>query len=58
MSNLYDILKASKGIIIATLVYNGGVSAQLKAVMDRYSALFAADPNALRGKVGMAIAGG
>jgi multimeric flavodoxin WrbA len=58
MLTLYDLLKAAKGIILATPVYNGGVSAQLKAVMDRCRALVAADPNALRYKVGMAIAVG
>ncbi len=58
MSTLYNLLKTAKGIIIATPVYNGGVSAQIKAVMDRCRALVAADPNALRYKVGMAIAVG
>jgi len=58
VSTLYGLLKAASGLVIATPVYNGGVSAQLKAVMDRCRALFAADPNALRGKVGMAIAVG
>jgi multimeric flavodoxin WrbA len=58
MLTLYDLLKAAKGIILATPVYNGGVSAQLKAIMDRCRALIAADQNALRYKVGMAIAVG
>jgi len=58
MLTLYDLLKAARGLIIATPVYNGGVSAQIKAVMDRCRALVAADPNALRYKVGMAIAVG
>jgi multimeric flavodoxin WrbA len=58
MLTLYDLLKAAKGIILATPIYNGGVSAQLKAIMDRCRALIAADQNALRYKVGMAIAVG
>ncbi|MCS7123870.1 MAG: flavodoxin family protein [Candidatus Bathyarchaeota archaeon] len=58
MATLYDLLKAANGVIIATPVYNGGVSAQLKAVMDRCRALTAADPNVFRYKVGMAIAVG
>ena len=39
-------------------VYNGGVSAQIKAVMDRTRALVAADKNVFKGKVGMGIAVG
>ncbi|MEM3880633.1 MAG: flavodoxin family protein [Candidatus Bathyarchaeia archaeon] len=58
MAILYDLFKAAEGIIIATPVYNGGVSAQIKAVMDRCRALTAADPNIFRYKVGMAIAVG
>ncbi len=58
MYELYPLLKDSKGIMIATPVYNGGVSAQIKAVMDRCRALLAADRDFFRGKVGMAIAVG
>ena len=35
------LLREAKGIVIATPVYNGGVSAQIKAVMDRCRALVA-----------------
>ena len=58
MYELYPLLKDAKGIVIATPVYNGGVSAQTKAVMDRCRALGAADRNFFRYKVGMAIAVG
>ncbi|MDH5418794.1 MAG: flavodoxin family protein [Candidatus Bathyarchaeota archaeon] len=58
MYELYPLLKDAKGIIIATPVYNGGVSAQTKAVMDRCRALGAADRDFFRHKVGMAIAVG
>lgn len=58
MFELYEMLKEAKGIIMATPVYNGGVSAQIKAVMDRCRALVAADYDFFRGKVGMAIAVG
>ncbi len=58
MYELYPLLKDAKGIIIATPVYNGGISAQTKAVMDRCRALLAADYNFFRYKVGMAIAVG
>jgi multimeric flavodoxin WrbA len=58
MYTLYPSLKKAKGLVIATPVYNGGISAQTKAIMDRCRALFAADKNAFRRKVGMAIAVG
>jgi multimeric flavodoxin WrbA len=58
MSSLYSLLKDSEGIIMATPVYNGGISAQTKAVMDRCRALVASDKNFFKHKVGMAIAVG
>ncbi len=56
MQELYALLKDANGIIFATPVYNGGLSAQTKAVMDRCRALVAANKNFFRGKVGMGIA--
>jgi len=56
MQELYTMLKSADGIVIATPVYNGGVSAQTKAVMDRCRALSAADKNFFKRKVGMGIA--
>ena len=58
MYDLYPLLEGAKGIIIATPVYNGGVSAQIKTVMDRCRALVAKDQNFFKYKVGMAIAVG
>jgi|Deesub1362B_J571_1020462.scaffolds.fasta_scaffold00055_10 multimeric flavodoxin WrbA len=58
MGEIYDVLEDAEGLIFATPVYNSGVSAQLKTVMDRTRALMAKNPNALRGKVGMGIAVG
>ena len=58
MDKLYPLLKESEGIIIASPVYNGGVTAQTKAVIDRTRALVAADPQIFRGKKGMVIAVG
>jgi multimeric flavodoxin WrbA len=58
MFELYPLLRQSDGIVIATPVYNGGVSAQIKAVLDRTRALLAADSKVLRGKSGMVIAVG
>ena len=56
MQELYTLLKDAKGIIFASPVYNGGVSAQTKAVMDRCRAVVAADKNFFKGKIGMGIA--
>ena len=58
LQELYALLTEAKGIIFATPVYNGGVSAQTKAVMDRMRAVVAADKNFFKGKVGMGIATG
>jgi multimeric flavodoxin WrbA len=56
MYKLYPLLKDAEGIIVATPVYNGGVSAQTKAVMDRCRALVAADREFFKYKVGIAVA--
>jgi multimeric flavodoxin WrbA len=58
VQGLYPLLEEAEGLVIATPVYNGGVSAQVKAVMDRTRAILAKDPAVLRGKIGMAIAVG
>ena len=58
VQELYVLLTEAKGIILATPVYNGGVSAQVKAVMDRTRAVVAADKNVFKGKIGMGIATG
>lgn len=58
MQQLYPLLKKAEGIIIATPVYNGGISAQTKTIMDRCRALLAENPKAFKYKAGMAIAVG
>ncbi len=66
MISLYRMLGAGwevdardfDGIIMATPVYNSGVSAQMKAVMDRCRALVAYDYDFFRGKVGIGVAVG
>jgi multimeric flavodoxin WrbA len=58
MFELYPLLKDARGLIIATPVYMGGISAQTKIIMDRCRALLAADRKVFRYKVGMAIAVG
>jgi len=56
MQEVYTLLREARGIIFATPVYNGGISAQTKAVMDRCRAVVAADKNFFKNKVGMGIA--
>lgn len=58
MQQLITLLKGAEGIIFATPVYNGGVSSQTKAVMDRFRSAVAADRNFFKHKVGMGIAAG
>jgi multimeric flavodoxin WrbA len=58
MHLLYPLIKEARGFVIATPVYNGGVSAQIKTVIDRTRASLAADPKVLAKKPGMAIAVG
>jgi len=58
MYEVYPLMTEADGLIMATPIYNGGLSAQLKAIMDRTRALGAVDYNFMRNKVGMAIAVG
>ncbi len=53
---LYEFLKEAEGIIIGSPVYNGGITAQTKTVLDRTRALVAADPKVFEGKKGIAVA--
>jgi multimeric flavodoxin WrbA len=55
MQEVYALLKAAKGVIFATPVYNGGISAQTKAVMDRCRAVVSSDKNFFKYKIGMGI---
>lgn len=58
MYEVYPLIQKAEGIIMATPVYNGGLSANLKSVMDRCRALGAVDFDFLLYKVGMGIAVG
>ena len=58
MSEVYENLREADGIILATPVQSGSVSANLSIIMDRTRALEAIDYNLLRGKIGMSIAVG
>lgn len=55
MQQLYPLLREAEGLIIATPVYNGGISAQTKTIMDRCRALLAENPKVFNHKPGMAI---
>ncbi len=58
MKEVYESLLDADGIILATPVQSGSISANLSIIMDRTRALEAIDYNILRGKVGMSIAVG
>lgn len=58
MSEVYSALERATGLVFATPVYNSGITAQLKAMIDRTRAFLAKDPDGLKGKVGMGIAVG
>ena len=58
VQELYALLTGAQGIIFASPVYNCGVSAQTKAVMDRMRAVVATDKNFFKGKIGMGIVTG
>lgn len=58
MFEFYNLFKKADGIIMASPMHNGSISAQIKAVMDRCRALEAEDINMHKGKIGMSIAVG
>ncbi len=58
MQTLYPLLKKADGLIIATPVYDGSMSAQTKTVIDRCRMILAENIHAFRNKPGMAIAVG
>jgi multimeric flavodoxin WrbA len=58
MTDLIELMRSADAFVIATPVYVGAVSGQLKTVMDRARALFASDKHSIRGKPGIAIAVG
>lgn len=58
MQELYPLMERADGWIIATPVYQGSLSAQTKAVLDRCRAIVARNPKVFENKVGAAIAVG
>jgi multimeric flavodoxin WrbA len=58
MQEVYDLLEKSEALVLATPVYNGGISAQLKTLMDRTRAVLASNNDVFKGKPGIGIAVG
>lgn len=58
MTEVYKGLKEADGLIFATPMHSGGVSAEIASIFERTRALEAIDLNLLRGKIGMSIAVG
>ena len=55
---LHPSMEAADAWLLATPVYQGNMSGQLKAVLDRCRAIVARSPDVLKNKVGAAIAVG
>jgi multimeric flavodoxin WrbA len=58
VAKMYPSMEAAEGWVLGTPVYQGTLSGQLKAVLDRCRAVVARDINAFKNKVGAAIAVG
>jgi multimeric flavodoxin WrbA len=58
MTQVYPLMEEANAWIVGTPVYQGNVSAQTKAVLDRCRALAAKDPHIFRNKIGGAVAVG
>jgi len=58
MEEIYEKLLWADAVLIGTPVYQGTLSGQTKTMLDRFRALVARDPAALRNKVGAAAAVG
>jgi len=58
MQELYPKLEQAQFLLFGTPVFQGTLSAQIKAVMDRCRALVAKNPSIFMNKIGMALAVG
>ncbi|MEA1905810.1 MAG: flavodoxin family protein [Euryarchaeota archaeon] len=58
MEEIYERLLWADAVLIGTPVYQGTLSGQTKTMLDRFRALVAKDPAALRNKAGAAAAVG
>ncbi len=55
MDEVYELLKEADGIIMASPIHFGSISAQLKAIIDRCQALIMEDLDIFKNKVGISI---
>lgn len=58
LDEAFNILTQADAVIFGTPVYQGTLSAQLKALLDRCRSISAINPNVLKNKVGAGIAVG
>jgi multimeric flavodoxin WrbA len=58
VAKMYPHMEAADAWLLGTPAYHGSLSGQLKTVLDRCRAIVAKDIDALRGKVGAAVAVG
>jgi len=58
LQDLYPKLEQAKFLLFGTPVFQGNLSAQIKAVMDRCRAIVAKNPQVFKNKIGMALAVG
>jgi multimeric flavodoxin WrbA len=58
VTKIYSLMENADAWIIGTPVYQGNLSAQTKAILDRCRAISARDPSILKNKIGGAIAVG
>ncbi|MGD2176961.1 MAG: flavodoxin family protein [Anaerolineae bacterium] len=58
VAEMYPSMEAADAWLLGTPVYQGTISGQLKAVLDRCRAIVARDINVLQGKAGAAVAVG
>lgn len=58
MAELYPLMQRAHAWVLGSPCYQGQLSGQLKAVLDRCRALVAQDPGVFKNKVGMGIAVG
>lgn len=55
MDEIYDAIREADGIILASPIHFGSISAQLKAVIDRCQAMIMEDLDIFKNKVGISI---
>jgi multimeric flavodoxin WrbA len=58
MTEVYDLMEWAEAYILASPVYQGNISGQLKTLLDRTRAMVARNPNVFEGKIGTGIAVG